>query len=142
MITKMTAEYLLDANSISDMINHPRGRVATRTRQIGQNRVAASIIAAAEVRFGYHRKSNPRLTIAAELVLDSLAVLPLEPPVDWRYAEVRTSLERTGTPIGGNDMWIAAHALALDCTLITANEREFRRVRGLRVENWLTSAGT
>jgi tRNA(fMet)-specific endonuclease VapC len=52
------------------------------------------------------------------------------------YAEIRTQLQRTRQPIGSNDLWIAAHALADDLTLVTNNEREFRRVPGLRVENW------
>jgi antitoxin VapB len=62
---------------------------------------------------------------------------PLEEPVDARYAELRLALEGSGTPIGGNDMLIAAHALALELILVTANEREFSRVPDLYVENWL-----
>ncbi len=58
-------------------------------------------------------------------------------PVDTHYAKLRTSLEKAGTPIGPNDMLIAAHALSLRLTLVTANEREFSRVDGLKVENWL-----
>ena len=52
------------------------------------------------------------------------------------YGEMRASLERAGTPIGANDLWIAAHALAADLTVVTNNEREFRRVPGLKMENW------
>jgi tRNA(fMet)-specific endonuclease VapC len=70
--------------------------------------------------------------------MDSLEILPLGSEVAERYAHIRTALERLGTPIGPNDTLIAAHALALDCTLVTGNEGEFRRVPGLRVENWLT----
>ena len=60
-------------------------------------------------------------------------------PIDVVYARARLELEAAGTPIGANDLWIAAHALALDLTLVTANEREFHRVPGLSVENWLRS---
>ena len=70
-------------------------------------------------------------------LLDKLSVAAFEAPADTFYGEIRTRLERAGTPIGSNDMLIAAHALSLDCTLVTANEREFRRVPGLKVENWL-----
>jgi tRNA(fMet)-specific endonuclease VapC len=70
-------------------------------------------------------------------LLDRLAVMPLEPPADLFYAEMRAALERAGTPIGHNDMLIAAHALAFNCTLVTNNEREFHRVKGLKAENWL-----
>jgi tRNA(fMet)-specific endonuclease VapC len=64
-------------------------------------------------------------------------VIPLEPPADVRYGEVRAALEAAGTPIGGNDLLIAAQALALDLVLVTNNEREFARVGGLKLENWL-----
>ncbi len=64
-------------------------------------------------------------------------ILPLGPPTDQRYAEVRHHLARQGTPIGPNDLLIAAHTLAADLTLVTANTREFERVPSLRVENWL-----
>jgi len=130
-------DYLLDANSLSEIVKNPRGSVARRVRQVGASRVGTSIIAAAEARFGYHKRGAARLTTIVEAVLDLLTVAPLEDPADFRYAELRTMLERAGTPIGANDMLIAAHALALDCTLVTANEDEFRRVPGLRVENWL-----
>ena len=64
-------------------------------------------------------------------------MLPFETPADAAYAELRTTLEQNGTPIGANDMLIAAHALALGLTLVTDNEREFSRVHGLSTENWL-----
>ena len=71
-------------------------------------------------------------------VLEALDVVALEPPVDAVYGELRASLERIGRPMGANDLFIAAHALALGATLVTANEREFRRVERLFVENWLS----
>jgi tRNA(fMet)-specific endonuclease VapC len=69
-------------------------------------------------------------------VLESIDAAAWESPADLHYGELRAALERAGTPIGSNDMLIAAHALALNCTPVTANEREFRRVPGLTVENW------
>ncbi|MFB2838582.1 PIN domain-containing protein [Floridanema evergladense] len=66
-----------------------------------------------------------------------MTILPLTPPVEQYYAEIRTELEQLGTPIGGNDLLIAAHALTLNLTVITANIREFSRVPNLKVENWL-----
>jgi len=63
--------------------------------------------------------------------------MPFEEPADLIYADIRATLEKSGTPIGANDLFIAAHALALNATLVTGNEREFRRVPGLEVENWL-----
>jgi tRNA(fMet)-specific endonuclease VapC len=69
--------------------------------------------------------------------LTALDVVPLAPPVDAVYARLRTDLERRGEIIGGNNLWIAAHALALGLTLVTANEREFARITELPRENWL-----
>ena len=64
-------------------------------------------------------------------------VIALEPPVDAVYGELRSWLEKAGRPIGGNDLFIAAQALALGLTLVTGNEREFSRVKDLPLENWL-----
>ncbi len=71
------------------------------------------------------------------MILSTLNILPLEPPADRHYGTIRQELARQGIPIGSNDLLIAAHALALDLTVVTANAREFSRVPGLRVENWL-----
>lgn len=72
-----------------------------------------------------------------ELILERLAVLPLEPPVEHHYAEIRNVLERTEPPIGPNDLFIAAHTRAVGAIVVTDNVREFARVPGLVVENWL-----
>ena len=70
-------------------------------------------------------------------MLEVLDILPLKKPVDEHYGEIRAFLNRARKPIGGNDLLIAAHARALDLTLVSANVREFSRVPSLRVENWL-----
>ncbi|NBD95655.1 MAG: PIN domain-containing protein [Gammaproteobacteria bacterium] len=70
-------------------------------------------------------------------VLSGLQMVEIEPEVAVTYGQLRAKLESAGTPIGANDLWIAAHALTLDAILVTDNEREFRRVPGLNVENWL-----
>ena len=75
-----------------------------------------------------------------EAVLGEIEILPYEAPASLAYAETRTLLERRGRPIGATDLFIAAHALALDLTLVTANIREFSRVEGLKVENWMEAA--
>jgi tRNA(fMet)-specific endonuclease VapC len=99
--------------------------------------VVTSIVVVAELKFGAVRKASKRLMHDIEAVLGSIEVLPFDTPADQTYARLRTELERAGTPISGNDMFIAAHALALDCVLVTDNEREFSRVAGLRIENWI-----
>jgi len=130
--------YLLDTNILSELVRNPTGRIAQRIETVGEEAVCTSLIVSAELRFGAFKKGSKRLSSQLEAVLSALDILPVEEPVDVRYAGLRLALERAGTPIGGNDMLIAAHALALDLTLVSANEREFSRVPGLAVENWLS----
>ena len=129
--------YLLDTNVVSDLVRNPQGKVAQRIRKVGEARVSTSIIVAAELRYGAAKKGSARLLEQLEAVLSALEVLPFEPPADAIYASLRAGLEEAGTPIGAHDMLIAAHALALGSTIVTDNEKEFARVRGLARENWL-----
>lgn len=130
--------YLLDTNIVSDMARHPQGPVARRVAAVGVERIGISIVVACEIRFGLVKRPVPRLKQHLEQVLDSLTVLDLKPPVEEHYADIRNTLERAGTPIGPNDLLIAAHARALGLRLVTDNLREFSRVPELIVENWLT----
>ena len=135
--------YLLDTNIVSDIARHPNGSVARRMMAVGVERIGISIVVACEIRFGLVKRSQPRLARHIEQLLGHFSLLNLESPVEEHYADIRNTLERAGTPIGPNDLLIAAHARALGLTLVTDNVREFSRVPGLRVENWLAeSAGT
>ena len=129
--------FLLDTNIVSDLVRHPRGRIADRIKKVGEQQVCTSIIVAAELRYGAARKGSMRLTRQLEIVLGAVDVLALEAPADAVYGELRARLERTGKTIGANDLFIAAHALALGHTIVTDNEREFARINDLRLENWL-----
>jgi tRNA(fMet)-specific endonuclease VapC len=129
--------YLLDTNVVSAIMHDPNGAVSARISEVGQSLVFTSLIVLAELRFGVEKSGSRRLAVRLEAVLSELQVLPLTPPADTRYAVLRAALERAGTPIGQNDMLIAAHALALGATVVTDNEKEFTRVPGLKVENWL-----
>jgi tRNA(fMet)-specific endonuclease VapC len=129
--------YLLDTNTISDFIRHPRGPVADRIRKLGAAAVCTSIIVAAELRFGVEKRGSRKLAIRVAEALDNMEVLPFEPPADDAYAVIRSSLEKAGRPFGANDLLIAAHAVSLGCTLVTDNERDFARISGLAAENWL-----
>lgn len=133
----MPARFLLDTNILSDLVRRPQGKIAERIAREGEKSICTSIVVAAELRFGAEKRGSERLTTQLEVILSAIDTLPLEEPADLHYARLRKYLEERGTPIGPNDMLIAAHALALDCTVITANEREFSRVPGLKVENWL-----
>ena len=129
--------YLLDTNIVSDLVRHPQGKIAEHIRKVGEEQVCTSIIVAAELRYGAAKKGSQRLTSQLEAILDVLDILPLEAPADAVYGSIRTQLEKKGQPIGGNDLLIAAQALALDYTVVTDNEAEFARVEGLHYENWL-----
>ncbi|MDU7520889.1 MAG: type II toxin-antitoxin system VapC family toxin [Roseomonas mucosa] len=128
--------YMLDTNIVSDMIRNPTGTAARKVRAVGAG-VCVSIIVAAELRYGCAKKGSSRLLERVEAFLGAVPVMPLEVPADAKYGGLRAELEAAGQPIGGNDLLIAAHAYALEATLVTANVGEFQRVRGLRVENWL-----
>lgn len=128
---------LLDTNVVSDLVRNPQGRIAARIIEVGEDAVCTSVIVAAELRFGAVKRGSARLTAQLERVLDALQILPFEAPADAAYGRLRAELERAGTPIGGNDMLIAAHAMAAGCAVVTDNTSKFGRVRGLSVLNWL-----
>lgn len=129
--------YLLDTNIVSDLVRNPQGRVAQQIRKVGENRVCTSIIVASELRYGAAKRQSARLTAQLDAVLGALDVIALEAPADVTYGIIRTQLERVGKPIGGNDLLIAAQALALGYTIVTDNVREFERIPRLARENWL-----
>ena len=129
--------YLLDTNIVSDLIRNPKGAASRRLRLVGIDQACVSIVVAAELHYGAEEKGPLSLTKRIEEFLESIRILPLNEPSDRIYAMVRAQLKKAGRIIGQNDLFIAAHALALDCTLVTDNEEEFSRVPGLRIENWL-----
>jgi tRNA(fMet)-specific endonuclease VapC len=132
-----STRYLLDTNIMSDLVRHPQGRIAQWIAQVGETAVCTSIVVASELRFGAAKRNAAALTAQVETILAAIDVCPFDTPADREYAQLRHHLEQAGTPIGPNDMLIAAHALATESTLVTANQREFSRVPRLSVENWL-----
>lgn len=129
--------YLLDTNILSHLVRQPQGPVATRIASVGEEKVFTSIVVACELRYGAAKRASARLTRQVETVLAAVEILPFEADADRHYAAIRTALERRGTPIGANDMLIAAHARALDAVCVADNTSEFKRVPALKVENWL-----
>ena len=96
-----------------------------------------SIITLGELLHGAEKSTQKALSLAAvRTTISFLPVMPIDEGVATHYAAIRTHLERKGTPISANDLWIAAHALAENLTLVTNNEREFKRVPKLKIENW------
>ena len=126
----------LDTNICSYILRkHPASMIE---RFAGRNRseLWLSAIVAAELRFGAAKLGVPRLQAAVEAWLAGFDLKPWPVEATLQYASMRLQLERAGTPIGGMDLMIAAHALAEDSVLITNNAREFHRVPGLAVEEW------
>lgn len=133
----MGARYLLDTNIVIAAL---KGHAAIRDRleRVPMDSLLLSSIVLGELEFGaeksaYAERNRQRL---AELVR-RLPLIGVDAGVALHYGRLRADLERQGTPTGANDMWIAAQAASVEATLVTDNEREFRRVTGLRVENWL-----
>ena len=133
----MAPRFLLDTNVLSNLVRDPQGPIAERIAVAGERHVCTSIIVSSELRYGAAKRASRRLTRQLQAILSALDILPLDEPADRSYAELRTYLEHHGTPIGPNDLLIAAQALSLDLTLVTANVSEFSTVPRLTVENWL-----
>ena len=128
---------MLDTNVISSLIREPFGRVRSRIAQAGADNICASVITAAELHFGAVKKGSPELRDRVKTALSLVPVLPLPVDAASHYGLIRAELERLGRPIGANDLWIAAHALAEAAILVTDNVREFARVGGLEFQNWI-----
>jgi tRNA(fMet)-specific endonuclease VapC len=133
----MPSRFLLDTNILSDLVRKPHGEVAKAIARVGEQNVCTSVVVTAELRFGAAKSGSKRLVRQVDRILSALEILPLEPPADRQYASVRKPLEQRGHPIGPNDLLIDAQSLSENCTLVTANEREFSRVPSLKTENWL-----
>ncbi len=133
---------LLDTNIISDMMRNLQGVAAGRARAASETRGAeplcTSIVVQCELEFGLARTHSPRLEVAYRAVMPSIEVMPLDSEVAGHYARLRATLEADGQPMGANDLLIAAHALALGATLVSA-DAAFARIPGLKLENWLAA---
>lgn len=139
----MTYSHLLDTNILSDLVRNPQGVIANGISQLGEDKVCTSIIVASELRSGARkhrvRTGSDRIYDQVEAILSAIEILAFDHPADQTYAEIREALEAIGTPIGPNDLLIAAHAKAHKLIVVTANEDEFLRVPGIKVENWLVA---
>jgi tRNA(fMet)-specific endonuclease VapC len=135
----MEPRYLLDTNICIYIRQRRPEEVLRRFRRLRPGEAVLSVITYGELLYGA-AKSAQR-TAAFERLRDLsrlLPALPLPETAAESYGTIRAELEAKGEMIGNNDLWIAAHALASELTLVTNNEREFRRVRGLRMQNWTT----
>ena len=121
------------------MIKNPQGRAAKRIAAKPLEALFTSIVVAAELRFGSEKKGSEVLAARVEALLEHIRVAALDHDADRHYGRIRAQLECEGKTIGANDLLIAAHALALDAVLVIGNVAVFKRVNGLKVENWLVA---
>ena len=129
---------LLDTNICIYVINMRPPEVLARFREYRLGEIGVCSVVAAELAYGVTKSRSARNRSALEMFLAPLEVLPFDEAAVWAYGDLRASLEREGQPIGALDTMIAAHALSVDAPLVTHNTREFARVPGLRLENWIT----
>lgn len=129
--------YLLDTNICIYIINRRPPRVFKHFEGLQVGQIAVSSITGAELNFGVVKSGSQRNQQALDKFLAPLDILPFDEIAMRRYGILRSHLEHQGTPIGALDLLIAAHALALNAILVTNNIREFKRVPGLAVENWV-----
>jgi tRNA(fMet)-specific endonuclease VapC len=133
----MRPRYLLDTNICIYIAKHQPPEVKARFERLKPGQLVMSAITYGELYYGACKSSQRAKALAqlAELVQD-IPVENLDSTAARAYGEIRATLEEKGRLIGNNDLWIGAHAMALNVTLTTNNEREFKRIAGLSVENW------
>lgn len=133
----MRRRYMLDTDICIYLAKGRYPQVTARFERLHPDQPVMSVITYGELQHGANRSSDPprSLSYLAQLIQDIL-VERLTVSAAEAYGRIRAMLERQGRPIGNNDLWIAAHAISMDVTLATNNEREFLRVTGLSVENW------
>lgn len=132
-----TTRYMLDNNICIELIRNAPETLVKRIAALPDEAVLLSTIVQAELETGVAKSSVPaRNAEALQAFLSCFEIVPFDEAAAAWYGKIRAALESAGTPIGPLDTLIAAHAFAVDATLVTANEREFSRVRWLRIENW------
>jgi tRNA(fMet)-specific endonuclease VapC len=131
-------KYLLDTNIFSHIVNN-NAEVFKRFAKADPDDIGLSIICHGEILFGIQKQTPSAIKLQRiNYLLEQIPIVLLNDTVATHYAKIRAELELAGQPIGPNDTWIAAHAMSLGATLVTNNVREFKRIKGLKVENWLT----
>jgi tRNA(fMet)-specific endonuclease VapC len=131
-------KYLLDTNIVAYIINNRPVEVFNKFQEISLTEVSVSSIVVAELWFGVAKsQQEDRNKKALQAFLEPLNISNFDRSAAEYYGVLRSDLERKGAIIGSNDLLIAAHALSLGLTLVTNNTKEFQRVEGLNIENWI-----
>jgi tRNA(fMet)-specific endonuclease VapC len=134
----MSDRYMLDTNICIYIIKNNPISVRQKFEQISASNLVLSMVTLAELRYGAEKSQAREKAIKAiEQLSRHIQIAELDEVVAEHYADIRAQLERQGKPIGNNDLWLAAHARAKNWVLVSNNTREFERVVGLRLENWV-----
>ena len=128
---------LLDTNICIYIINAKPAEVLARFHRYRLGDIGLSSVVAAELAYGVAMSASERNRRALEMFLAPLEIMPFDENAVWAYGELRADLERRGLSIGSLDTMIAAHALGMNAVLVTNNMREFSRVKGLQLDNWI-----
>jgi tRNA(fMet)-specific endonuclease VapC len=131
----MTPKFMLDTDSVSYALRG-QGRVGARLVERAPSEICISAITAAELHFGAERRDSKKLRRLIETFTSTVAVMPFDDECALAFGKVASRLLEKGRPIGHYDALIAAHALALDVSLVTNNEKHFGQVTGLKLVNW------
>lgn len=129
--------YLLDTNICIYIINEQPAQVLQRLIQAGRDSLAISTVTVAELAFGVAKSTRADSRAKLENFLSKFPILDWDQEAAWVYGNVRKTLEAKGQRIGERDLLLACQALAMDATMVTNNTREFERVEGLKLENWV-----
>jgi tRNA(fMet)-specific endonuclease VapC len=130
---------LLDTNICIYIINTKPPAVLARFQQYRLGDIGLCSVVAAELAFGVAKSGSALNRQALEMFLAPLTILPFDESAAWAYGDLRADLERCGTPIGSLDTMIAAHALSQQALLVTHNTREFAKVPGLQLDDWVAA---
>ena len=131
-------KYMLDTNIVIYVIKKQPESVLQKLQEYDPSDFCISSITLAEMEYGIAKSTRPEKNQAAlSAFLSNIDILPFDDRAAVEYGDIRASLEKKGTPIGPNDMLIAAHARSLGLTIVTNNVKEFRRVGGLMLDNWV-----
>ncbi len=134
----MKARYMMGTDTCIYLKNRRPPSIAQRFRSLQWGEVVMSVITYGELCNGALKSNKAEAALNnVKRLAELLPAQPLSVEVAIKYASIRSALEKQGNIIGGNDLWIAAHALTLGLTVVTNNTREFSRVSGLSVENWV-----
>ena len=134
----MPVSKLLDTNICIYIARSQPATVARRFARAAPGSLGISVITWGELCFGAAKSNDPARTHSQlQSFAREIDVLPLPATAARHYGDLRAALQKAGTPIGNNDLWIAAHALAMGVPLVSNNLREFERVVGLKLENWV-----